>query len=123
MSDWYRIANESEIPSPALLVYPERIAENLRRMIALAGRADRLRPHVKTHKMPEVIRLCLAAGIDRFKAATIAEAEMTAAAGGRDVLLAYPAVGPTAPRLAALARRFPAVKIRAAVDSPRRITI
>ncbi len=121
MSDWYRISNESEIPSPALLVYPDRIAENLRRMIALAGGSDLLRPHVKTHKMPEVIRLCLAAGIDRFKAATIAEAEMTAAAGGRDVLLAYPAVGPTAPRLAALARRFPAVKIRAAVDSDRGI--
>ena len=79
MSDWYRIANETEIPSPALLIHPDRIAENIRRMIAIAGDAGRLRPHVKTHKMPEVIGLCLAHGIGKFKAATIAEAEMTAA--------------------------------------------
>ena len=117
MRDWYRISNESEIPSPALLVYPDRITENLRRMNALAGGSHRLRPHVKTHKMPEVIRLCLAAGVDRFKAATIAEAEMTAEAGGRDILLAYPVVGPTAARLAALSQRFSAVRFRAAVDS------
>ena len=86
-----------------------------------AGDAGRLRPHVKTHKMAEVIRLCLAAGIDRFKASTIAEAEMTAEAGGRDVLLAYPVVGPTAERLAALVRKYPAVRFRAAVDSDRGI--
>ena len=121
MSNWYQISDESEIPSPALLVYPERIAENLQRMITLAGGGHRLRPHVKTHKMPEVIRLCLAAGIDRFKAATIAESEMTAEAGGRDILLTYPVVGPTAPRLAALGRRFPAVRFRATVDSDRGI--
>ena len=105
MSDWYRIANEDEISSPALLIYPDRIAENIRRMIAIAGAASRLRPHVKTHKMPEVIRLCLAQGIDRFKASTIAEVEMTAGAGGRDILLAYPVVGPAAARLVALAKQ------------------
>ena len=83
--------------------------------------AGRLRPHVKTHKMPEVIRLCLAQGIDRFKASTIAEVEMTAGAGGRDILLAYPVVGPAAARLVALAKQYPAVTFRAAVDSDRGI--
>jgi D-serine deaminase-like pyridoxal phosphate-dependent protein len=117
MANWYEIVNAAEIPSPALLVYPDRIAENLRRMAAAAGGAERLRPHVKTHKMPEVIRLCLAHGIRKFKAATIAEAEMTAAAGGGDILLAYPVVGPTAGRLVELARRFPQTRFQAAVDS------
>lgn len=121
MSDWYRIANEDEISSPALLIYPDRIAENIRRMIAIAGAATRLRPHVKTHKMPEVIRLCLAQGIDRFKASTIAEVEMTAGAGGRDILLAYPVVGPAAARLVALAKQYPSVRFRAVVDSDRGI--
>ncbi len=117
MIDWFRIANEAEIPSPALLVYPDRIAENIRRMAAAAGGADRLRPHIKTHKLPEVMALFRQQGISRFKAATVAEAEMAAAAGAGDVLLAYPAVGPTGPRLAALARAFPQTTFRALTDS------
>jgi D-serine deaminase-like pyridoxal phosphate-dependent protein len=115
--EWYRIANEDDVPSPALLVYPDRIAENLDRMIAAAGGARRLRPHVKTHKMPDVIRMEIDRGIGKFKVATIAEAEMTAAAGGGDVLLAYPVVGPAARRLAALAAAHPATTFRAITDS------
>jgi D-serine deaminase-like pyridoxal phosphate-dependent protein len=117
MGAWYELANAADVPSPALLVYPARIEENLRRMVTAAGGAERLRPHVKTHKMPEVIRLCLRHGITKFKAATIAEAEMTAATGAADVLLAYPVVGPAARRLVELARRFPPTRFRAVVDS------
>lgn len=117
MADWYRINNAGSIASPALLIYPDRIQENLRRMVAAAGGGQRLRPHVKTHKMPEVVRMALSHGITKFKAATIAEAEMTAAAGGTDILLAFPAVGPATVRLLELARRFPHVHFRALVDS------
>ena len=117
MAAWYEVANADLIPSPALLVYPERITENFRRMVATAGGPQRLRPHVKTHKMPEVVRLALAEGIRKFKAATIAEAEMAATAGALDVLLAYPVVGPTAGRLAELVRRFPSTRFRAVIDS------
>ena len=42
MTDWYRIANEDEIASPALLIYPDRIEDNLRQMVTAAGGADRL---------------------------------------------------------------------------------
>ncbi|MFT5029595.1 MAG: D-serine deaminase-like pyridoxal phosphate-dependent protein, partial [Candidatus Binatia bacterium] len=67
MSDnWYQIENADEIPSPALLVYPERIRENIRNMVELTGDSARLRPHVKTHKMAEVIKLQVAAGIVKF---------------------------------------------------------
>jgi D-serine deaminase-like pyridoxal phosphate-dependent protein len=117
MNDWYRITNEDEIASPALLLYPARIDENLRRMVAAAGSAERLRPHVKTHKMAEVVRMALRHGITKFKAATIAEAEMTAAAGGADILLAYPVVGPAATRLTQLIARHPEVRWRAVVES------
>ncbi len=103
---WYEIANVDEIASPALLVYPARVDENVRRMIALAGGTRRLRPHVKTNKMAEVIRRQLAVGIDKFKCATIAEAEMLAETGAPDVLLAYQPVGPNANRLARLAASF-----------------
>ena len=37
---WYEIANVAEIASPALAFYPERIEENIRRMIAEIGRAS-----------------------------------------------------------------------------------
>jgi D-serine deaminase-like pyridoxal phosphate-dependent protein len=113
---WYAIANEADVASPALLVYPDRIVANIDRMIALTGGAERLRPHVKTHKLPEVVRMQIDRGIGKFKAATIAEAEMTAAAGAADVLLAYPAVGPTATRLCRLAMLFPRTRFRALAD-------
>jgi D-threonine aldolase len=115
--DWMRIANEDEVPSPALLIHPDRVAENLRRMAVTAGGVSRLRPHVKTHKLPQIVALELSAGIVKFKASTIAETEMCAAAGAADVLLAYQPVGPNARRLAALARKFPGTRFSTLVDN------
>jgi len=41
--------------SPALVVYLDRVRENIRRMIALVGGdPGRWRPHIKTTKTPEV---------------------------------------------------------------------
>jgi D-serine deaminase-like pyridoxal phosphate-dependent protein len=116
-SPWYSIINASEIPSPALLIYPDRVRENLERMIALVGDVQRLRPHVKTHKLPQVIAMKRLLGIDKFKTSTIAEAEMTASAGGRDVLLAYQPVGPAIGRLVTLIQRFPNTHFTALVDN------
>ena len=116
IQNWYAILNESEVPSPAVLLFPGRIEENIRRMIRLAGGSERLRPHVKTHKIPQVLALQLAQGISRFKAATIAECEMVAAAGGTDVLLAYPLVGPNIERFVQLVRRFPKTHFSALAD-------
>ena len=48
---WFYIENVNEVCSPSLLVYPDRIEENIKRMIKIAGSAENLRPHVKTHKM------------------------------------------------------------------------
>ena len=42
MNAWYEITNAAEVASPALLVYPDRIEENLRRMVAAVGAAERL---------------------------------------------------------------------------------
>jgi len=116
VSDWYRIANAAAIPTPTVLIYPDRVEQNLARMVAMAGGAQRLRPHVKTHKLPQIIALKRKAGISRFKVSTIAEAEMTAAAGGEDILLAYQPVGPNVARLVTLMRRFPATRFSTLVD-------
>ena len=118
MTAWYEIENADEVPSPSLLIYPDRIVENLRRMITLAGDVTRLRPHVKTHKLPQVVELKRSLGIDKFKASTIAEAEMTAAAGGKDILLAYQPVGPNVRRLPELIKRFPDSHFSSLVDNP-----
>ena len=103
---WYEVDEIDIIPTPCVLVYPERIEANIRRMISTVQDVGQLRPHVKTHKMPPVIQMQMAAGINKFKAATIGEAEMTAAAGASDVLVAYPIVGPNIGRFLRLDREF-----------------
>ena len=113
---WHLVSNINEIDSPALLVYPDRVEENIGRIIAMAGGVGRLRPHIKTHKMPEIVRMHLARGITKFKCATIAEAEMAAASGAPDVLLAIQPVGPNGARLLALARKFPRTIFSAIAD-------
>jgi len=116
-NEWYAIKNADQIASPALLIYPDRIRENLRRLIALAGDVRRLRPHVKTHKLPQVITMKRELGIEKFKVSTIAEAEMTAAAGGQDILMAYQPVGPNIGRLIQLIKSFPESHFSAVVDN------
>jgi D-threonine aldolase len=113
---WYEVDDVADIDSPALLVYPERVGENVRRMLAIAEGPQQLRPHIKTHKMPALVKLQLALGISKFKCATIAEAEMAAAAGAGDLLLAYQPVGPAVARFVELIRRFPKVRFSVIVD-------
>lgn len=108
------------IQSPGLIVDVQTVHRNVDRMIEIVGGHDqvgRLRPHVKTHKMPQMVRLQTDAGIHRFKAATIAEAEMIATVGAFDVLLAYPVVGPNVDRWTGLIQSYPATKFACVVDS------
>lgn len=107
----------SQIDTPALLVDKDKVAFNIQLAIKYAGGTDRLRPHVKTHKMLEVAKMQLAAGIYQFKCATIAEAEMLGMAGAKDVLIAYPVQGPKIRRVAALITKFPETTFSALVDN------
>jgi len=90
--DGYRVARPEEIETPALLVFEDRLAHNIKTVIDLAGGPANLMAHVKTHKSAEVLRRQMAAGISRFKTATLTETEMVATAGGSQALLAYPLV-------------------------------
>ncbi len=114
----YRLNDPSALLSPSLLVFRSLVRRNIVAMIEMAGGPDRLRPHVKTHKMPQLVALCEEYGIHKHKCATIAEAEMTAEAGGKDVLLAYPLVGPNIERFGRLVRAYPKTVFRALVDDP-----
>jgi len=114
--NWYAVDNVGEIASPGLLIYPDRVEENLRRIVSIAGGTDRLRPHIKTHKMPAIMELQLRLGISKFKCATIAEAEMAAQSGARDVLLAYQLVGPNVARWVRLLKTFPQTNFTTIAD-------
>ncbi|MFN8341286.1 MAG: D-TA family PLP-dependent enzyme [Cyclobacteriaceae bacterium] len=116
MAEWYALSSPEDLDSPALLVYPDRVRENISLLKSYVKSVDQLRPHVKTHKSPEATQLLLEAGIARFKCATIAEAEMLALEGARDILLAYQPLGPKAHRFLELHRHFPEVEFSCLID-------
>lgn len=118
MSHRYHLSNVAEVPSPALVFFPDIIHDNIRAVIKQAGGVERLRPHVKTHKTAEVVQMQLLAGVTKHKCATIAEAEMLADAGAPNVLISYPLVGPNVGRFAKLRQKFPGVKWSTVVDHP-----
>ncbi len=118
MDPSYRIRQAEALETPALLFYEEKIRQNIARIGAMLGGFTRLRPHIKTHKCREILDLQTAAGISRVKCATLKEVRLAAAAGVRDILLAYPVAGPLAQRVAALQRELPEVSLSVLVDHP-----
>lgn len=115
---WFTIKNIDAIDSPALVIYKERVAENIVLLKGMVdGSVDRLRPHVKTNKITEVCQMIMDAGITKFKCATIAEAEMLAMIKAPDVLLSNQPVGPKANRLAMLVEKYPDTKFSAVIDN------
>lgn len=114
--EWYKIKNLGDIITPALMVYPDRIEKNISTMIAMAGGTQNLRPHIKTHKTAEIVQLQLNRGIQKFKCATIAEAELLGNCGAADILLALQPVGPNINRFFRLIAEFPNSKFSTIVD-------
>ncbi len=123
MDRGYAIANVASLETPALLFYEEKIRENIARIGKLLGGYGRLRPHIKTHKCREILELQLGAGVSRVKCATPKEVRFAAEAGVRDILLAYPTVGPLARRAAALQREFPRVTLTVLADHPTQVSL
>ncbi len=103
----YSLINAESIDSPALIYYRNIIVENTLKAIQIAGSADRLWPHVKTHKSYDLTKLMMNMGISRFKCATIAEAEMLADCNVPHILLAYPLVGTSIARFLSLIKTYP----------------
>ncbi len=123
MDDRYRIENADELITPALVYYPDIIAENIDRMVRMAGGPERLCPHVKTYKTAPVVRMLLNKGIRAFKCATIAEAEMTAECGAEKVILAYPLVGVSIKRFLTLCKSYPGTTFFAIGDDESQVRL
>jgi len=105
-----------DLDTPALLIDVNVLHRNLRKMAQYCGDHKlALRPHTKTHKMPEIARLQLHYGASGITVAKLGEAEVMADAGLDDILIVYPLWGEKKrEHLIALAHR---VKITVAIDS------
>jgi D-serine deaminase-like pyridoxal phosphate-dependent protein len=131
----YVLNDVDNLVSPTLVYYKDIVLANTRRIIDMAGGAQYLWPHVKSHKTAAMIQMQLELGITRFKCATVAEAEMVAnaaskaaaskaavantaqAGGGMHIILAYPLIGPNVRRFLRLAKAFPSVVFYAIGDN------
>ncbi|MDA0752230.1 MAG: D-TA family PLP-dependent enzyme [Verrucomicrobia bacterium] len=116
-TDWFSIQNADELSSPALLVYPDRVRNNIKRMLQRVDNDPaRLCPHVKTIKTEALIRMMVNEGITQFKCATIAEGETALKAGALSVLLAVQPSKPVAERWITLAKAYPDRSLSTVVD-------
>jgi D-serine deaminase-like pyridoxal phosphate-dependent protein len=104
-----------DLPTPALLLDAAALERNLAGMAAKTRALGvALRPHVKTHKCPEIGRMQLAHGARGITVATLAEAVTFADAGFDDITWAFPLVLARLEEVTALARR---ITFRVVVES------
>ena len=108
--------NIYEIETPAVLIDADTLERNLRNMAGYCKTLKlSLRPHTKTHKIPEIARLQLRYGAPGITVAKLGEAEVMADAGVPDITVVYPLWGESKwKRLTELAKR---VKISVTMDS------
>jgi D-serine deaminase-like pyridoxal phosphate-dependent protein len=108
--------NIQELDTPVIVIDLDIVERNLERMGRYCReKRIRLRPHTKTHKIPELARKQLESGASGITVAKLGEAEVMAQAGFDDILIAYPVLGASKiKRLAALAER---ARVTVSLDS------
>jgi D-serine deaminase-like pyridoxal phosphate-dependent protein len=116
-NNWYLIEDIDKLDTPALVIFPERVKANIDTLKTMIDDPQRLRPHAKTHKTKEATQLMLAAGITKFKCATIAEAEMLGLCGAPDVVLAYQPIGPKLERFVTITQQYSNTHYSCLVDN------
>src|SRR6185312_12485758 len=106
----------NDIETPAIVIDADILDRNLRRMADYCREHNlALRPHTKTHKMPEIASMQVRYGSPGITVAKLGEAEVMADAGMEDIVIVYPLWGESKwKRLAELAKRL---KIAVAMDS------
>jgi D-serine deaminase-like pyridoxal phosphate-dependent protein len=110
-----RIARE--YGTPCAVIDMDRVERNIARIqaqCAAAGVANR--PHIKTHKSPELAKLQIAAGAQGITCQKIGEAEIMAEAGIDNVLISYNLIGEE--KMARLAALQAKADMTVAADNP-----
>jgi len=106
----------SALDTPALVVDLDVMERNISRIVATCrAHGVAWRPHSKSHKTPEIAHMQIAAGAIGITCAKLGEAEVMAAAGIRDVLIANQIVG--AAKIARLAELGRHADLIVCVDS------
>ncbi|MHC0037537.1 D-TA family PLP-dependent enzyme [Pseudoneobacillus sp. C159] len=107
----------SDLDTPTLLLNLDKLKQNLAEMAEFAKAHNvQLRPHIKTHKSAKIAQMQLDSGAIGITTAKIGEAEVMAAAGINDILIAYPISSPQKiERLLQLLKK--GVQLKVAVDS------
>ena len=84
----------ADLETPAVVVDLDVMERNLSRMAEYCrSHKLRLRPHTKSHKIPELAKRQLAHGAHGITVAKIGEAEVMLDAGFTDIMIAYPIIG------------------------------
>lgn len=106
-----------ELDTPALLLDLNHFEFNVQKMARhFADRRVGWRPHAKAFKCPAIAHLLRRAGAFGITVAKVSEAEVMAAAGIDDILIAHLVVGP--PKAARLAGLQRIANVKATVDHP-----
>lgn len=114
--------NISNLDTPSLLLDVTKMEENLRDIVQFAKNAGvNYRPHVKTHKSIEIAKRQIAFGAVGITVATVGEAEVMAAGGINDILIAFPVSSNT--KLERIKRLTEKVGITLTVDSKEQAMI
>lgn len=102
--------------TPRLVIDGVKMRDNIERMAAVASECGvKLRPHVKTHKIPGIAVEQLEAGAAGITVAKVSEAEVMAEGGIEDIFIAYPLV--TESKIGRALRLNRMVNLILAVDS------
>jgi D-serine deaminase-like pyridoxal phosphate-dependent protein len=105
-----------EVSTPAVVVDLDVMERNLVRMADYCrAHGIALRPHTKTHKAIEAGQLQLAMGAIGLTVAKVGEAEVMAATGAAEILVAHPIIGDE--KLRRLAALTSSTRIIVAIDS------
>jgi len=118
----YLVKDAGRIVTPALLIYPKIVEQNIRVTLAMVGNdPQRWRPHIKTAKLGAVIRQMMGHGIHNFKCATTLELLTACQVGAEDVLVAFAMTGANARRVLELAKQFPATRVSVIVEATKQL--
>jgi D-serine deaminase-like pyridoxal phosphate-dependent protein len=118
----YRLSSVDDVLTPALLLYPQIVASNIKRTVELlGGDASRWRVHIKTAKLAYTLHTLVERGIHNFKCATTLELLVACRVHARDVLVAYPVVGASVRRVKELADEFPEVRISVLAENEEQV--
>nr|WP_314262580.1 D-TA family PLP-dependent enzyme [uncultured Devosia sp.] len=106
----------SELDTPAVLIDIDRVTKNLERAQDYAdAHGLKLRPHIKTHKLPRFARQAMDLGAVGITVQKLGEAEVFADAGITEIFLPYNIIGPA--KLARLKALHDRVNITVTADS------